>query len=110
MCNTIHFSDENSLEYALLFWHIYLYDKQRHRFLKLLLNRNVSSIVMENDFKAIMERKYENNTIKRIGILLLEAGKVSLKRPDKYGYEYAYNINKMLDAIRKISNDGSIKF
>lgn len=99
------FSNKNSLEYCLLSWYLYLDELKRRKrnLLDRLLNKNiVQAYVMQKNFENLLQCEDSTDTTKEIGFLLLKAGKISLKTPDKYGISYAYDIDKMIDKLRNI--------
>ena len=100
------FSNINSLEYCLLSWYLYLDELKRRKrnLLDRLLNKNiVQAYVMQKNFEGLLQCVDSTDTTKEIGFLLLKAGKISLKAPDKYGMSYAYDIDKMIDKLRNIA-------
>lgn len=101
------FSNINSLEYALLSWYLYLNDlkKRRKRTLWNLLNKNlVPAYEMQKNLQNLMLCKESTRMSKEIGFLLLEAGKIPLRKPDKYGISHAYDIDKMINKLRSLVN------
>ena len=51
---------------------------------------------MQKNFEDLLQCKDATDKTEEIGFLLLKAGKISLKTPDKYGMSYAYDIDKMI--------------
>lgn len=100
------FSNINSLEYCLLSWYLYLdqLKRRKRKLLDRLLNKNiVQAYVMQKNFESLLQCEDSTDMTKEIGFLLLKAGKISLKTPDKYGMSYAYDIDKMIDRLRNIA-------
>lgn len=101
------FSNINSLEYCILSWYLYLDDLKKRRKRKLLdrlLSKNIiQAYVMQKNFEYLLQCKDATDKTEEIGFLLLKAGKISLKTPDKYGMSYAYDIDKMIDKLRNIA-------
>lgn len=100
------FSNINSLEYSILSWYLYLDElkRRKRKLLDRLLNKNiVQAYVMQKNFEGLLQCEDSTDTTKEIGFLLLKAGKISLKAPDKYGMSYAYDIDKMIDKLRNIA-------
>lgn len=102
-----NFSNINSLEYCILSWYLYLDDLKKRRKRKLfdrLLSKNIiQAYVMQKNFEDLLQCKDATDKTEEIGFLLLKAGKISLKTPDKYGMSYAYDIDKMIDKLRNIA-------
>lgn len=98
------FSNYNSLEYALLSWWNYLESKNNKGIWHYITKSPIfiPSYIFENDFKNMLTCWDSSDTFKQVGLWLMESGKTHLKQPDKFGRVYAYNVDVMIDKVKKI--------
>lgn len=95
----------NSLEYALLSWLIYLQDKTS-LWCRITKTPNIiSAHTFENDFQNMLCCNDSSEKFKQVGLFLMKSGKTHLKQPDKFGSLYVYNVDVMIDKVKRIQRN-----